>query len=72
MSDTARVLFPVDANSAAAALRAAYGTHGQFWTLVVPKRPMANRLTGEQAQRLVEEGACVVKACEAPEAPRCC
>jgi phosphoketolase len=67
MSDTARVLFPVDANSAAAALRAAYGTHGQFWTLVVSKRPMANRLTGAQAQRLVEEGACVVKACEAPE-----
>jgi hypothetical protein len=67
MSDTARVLFPVDANSAAAALRAAYGTHGQFWTLVVPKRPMANRLTGEQAQRLIDEGACVVKACDAPE-----
>jgi phosphoketolase len=69
MSDTARVLFPVDANSAAAALRAAYGTHGQFWTLVVPKRPMTNRLSGEQAQRLVEEGACVVKACQAPEGP---
>ncbi len=69
MSDTARVLFPVDANSAAAALRAAYSTHGQFWTLVVPKRPMVNRLTGEQAQRLVEEGACVVKACQAPEGP---
>ncbi len=67
MSDTARVLFPVDANSATAALRAAYATHGQLWTLVVPKRPMANRLTGEQAQRLVEEGASVVKACEAPE-----
>lgn len=67
MSDTARVLFPVDANSAAAALRAAYGTHGQFWTLVVPKRPMANRLTGAQAQRLVEQGACLVKPCEAPE-----
>jgi phosphoketolase len=69
MSDTARVLFPVDANSAAASLRAAYGTHGQFWTLVVPKRPIANRLTSEQALRLVEEGACVVKACEVPEGP---
>lgn len=67
MSDTARVLFPVDANSAVAALRAAYGSHGQFWTLVVPKRPMPNRLTGEQALRLVEAGACVVKPCEAPE-----
>jgi len=67
MSDTARVLFPVDANSAMAALRAAYRTHGEFWTLVVPKRPMTGRLSGEQAQQLVEQGACVVKACEAPE-----
>jgi phosphoketolase len=67
MSDTSRVLFPVDANSAAATLRAAYASHGQFWTLVVPKRPMDNRLNADQAQRLVEEGACVVKACESPE-----
>lgn len=28
---------------------------------------MVNRLTGDQAQRLVEDGACVVKACAAPE-----
>lgn len=67
MSDTARVLFPVDANSAVATLRAAYASHGQFWTLVVPKRPMDNRLNGDQAKRLVEEGACVVKSCETPE-----
>jgi phosphoketolase len=67
MSDTARVLFPVDANSAVAALRAAYRTHGEFWTLVVPKRPMTGRLSGEQAQQMVEQGARVVKACEAPE-----
>jgi phosphoketolase len=39
MSDTSRVLFPVDANSAVAALRAAYASHGQFWTLVVPSGP---------------------------------
>ncbi|WP_066340780.1 xylulose 5-phosphate 3-epimerase [Azohydromonas lata] len=67
MSDTSRVLFPVDANSAVAALRAAYRTHGQLWTLVVPKRPLANRLNGEQVQHLVDEGACMVKACDAPE-----
>jgi len=67
MSDTARVLFPVDANSAVAALRAAYTSHGQFWTLVVPKRAMASQLSGEQAQRLADEGACVVKPCDAPD-----
>lgn len=67
MSDTARVLFPVDANSAMAALRGAYRTHGAFWTLVVPKRPMTVRLSDEQAQQLVEHGGCVVKSCRAPE-----
>jgi phosphoketolase len=67
MSDTARVLFPVDANSAVAALRAAYASHGQFWTLVVPKRAVASQLSGEQAQRLADEGACVVKPCDAPD-----
>ncbi|MDG0855834.1 xylulose 5-phosphate 3-epimerase [Roseateles puraquae] len=67
MSDTARVMFPVDANSATAALRAAYATHGQLWTFVVPKRPMASLLTGESAERLVSQGACVVKACDAPD-----
>src|SRR5205823_10279443 len=38
MSDIARVLFPVDANSAAEALRRIYGGHGQIGCLVVPKR----------------------------------
>jgi len=67
MSDTSRVFFPIDANSAVAALRAAYATRGQFWTLVVPKRAVDNHLTGEQAQRLADEGACVVRASARPE-----
>lgn len=62
MSDVARVSFPVDGNSAAAALREAYSTHGQVWTLVVPKRPVANRLSAEQAHRLVEQGALALRA----------
>ena len=67
MSDTSRVLFPVDANSAVAALRAAYASHGQFWTLVVPKRAVASQLSAEQAERLVDQGGWVVKPCDAPD-----
>ena len=63
MSDTARVLFPVDANSAVATLRAAYATHGQFWTLVVPKRPVLNRLSSAEAERLVADGAILARSC---------
>lgn len=57
MSDTARVLFPIDANSAVATLANVYRGHGQIACLIAPKRAMPHRLTGEQAQRLVEEGA---------------
>jgi phosphoketolase len=49
MSDTARVLFPVDANSAVAALADVYRTRGQIACLVVPKRPMPTLLTGQAA-----------------------
>jgi phosphoketolase len=43
MSDTSRVLFPCDWVTAQASLAAAYGTHGQFWSMVVPKRPLTVR-----------------------------
>lgn len=56
MSDVSRVVFPVDANSAVAALRAACASHGQYWTMVVPKRPMPLRLTAAQAEALVADG----------------
>lgn len=61
MSDVSRVLFPADANSAAAAVQGAYGTQGQFWTLVVPKRPLPVRFTADEAQRLVRDGAVTLK-----------
>lgn len=66
MSDTSRVLFPIDANSAVAAMRAAYRTRGQFWTMVVPKRALPVRLSAEQAERLVADGALPIKVCERP------
>lgn len=57
MSDTARVLFPVDANSAMAALRSVYDGRGQVACLVVSKRDMPHRLDGEAAGRFVTDGA---------------
>jgi phosphoketolase len=61
MSDVSRVVYPADWNSAQAALHAAYRTHGQFWSLVVPKRALPVRFTAEDAQRLMRDGAIVVR-----------
>ena len=66
-ADVSRVVFPVDANSAAAALQAVYQTRGQIWTLVVPKRAVPVRLDGPQARRLVREGALILRADPAPQ-----
>lgn len=57
MSDTARVLFPVDPNSAVAALRSVYEGRGQVACLIVSKRDMPQRLDGEAALRAVQAGA---------------
>lgn len=56
MSDTARVLFPVDANSAIAALADVYRSRGQVACLVVPKRTMPNLLAGPAACELAARG----------------
>ncbi|MGP2492883.1 xylulose 5-phosphate 3-epimerase [Mesorhizobium sp. PUT5] len=57
MSDTARVLFPVNANSAMAALRSVYDGSGQVACLIVSKRDMPHRLDGAAAGRFVTKGA---------------
>jgi len=57
MSDTARVLFPVDGNSAVAALREVYAGRGQVACLVVSKREVAQHFDADAAQALVREGA---------------
>ncbi|MCJ9713188.1 xylulose 5-phosphate 3-epimerase, partial [Bordetella hinzii] len=57
MSDTARVLFPVDGNSAVAALRAIYGQRAQVACMVVSKRDGRQRFDARAAQALVEHGA---------------
>jgi phosphoketolase len=56
MSDTARVLFPVDANSAVAALAEVYRTRGQIACLVVPKRPLPMFLAGSAAMQFAAQG----------------
>ncbi len=57
MSDAAPVLFPVDGNSAIAALRALYRSHGRIAAMVVPKSELPEQLTAAQAEQLVADGA---------------
>ena len=57
MADISRVVFPPDANSAAAALAHAYAQRGTVTALVVPKRPVPHELTPQQAQSLAVTGA---------------
>jgi phosphoketolase len=57
MSDTARVIFPVDANSAAEALHSVYRGHGEIACLVIPKRQVGELLTQEEAADALRTGA---------------
>lgn len=57
MSDVSRVVFPPDWNSAVAALRKAYSSRGVIWTMVIPKREVANHLKAESAVELADSGA---------------
>ncbi len=57
-SDISRVLFPADYNSAQAVMRGLYQSHGQIWTLVVPKQPViAELFTWEESELLLRQGA---------------
>jgi phosphoketolase len=57
VSNISRVVFPADWNTAAAVMHALYQTQGQYWTLVVPKQPLPDLFTGDEAQRLMADGA---------------
>ena len=60
-SHVSRVVFPLDYNTAAAAIREVYRTHGQIWTLVVPKgSSIPDLFTGDEAEALVRDGAAVL------------
>ena len=60
MSDTARVLFPVDANSAVATLRGVYGRRGEVACLITPKRILPQVFSGEGGLDLWERGAALI------------
>jgi phosphoketolase len=57
MSDTARALFPIDANSAVAALREVYARRGQIACVVTPKRTLPPLLDGPRAEAFARDGA---------------
>ena len=57
MSDVSRVLFPVDGNTAVAALRDVYAGRGQLACLIVSKREVEERFDATAAQALVRDGA---------------
>jgi|TARA_R110002012_G_scaffold60635_2_gene158730 phosphoketolase len=61
MSDTARVLFPVDANSAVAALSGVYSRRGEVACLITPKRLLPQAFSGEGALDLWERGAALIE-----------
>jgi phosphoketolase len=61
MSETARVMFPVDANSAAACLSGVYAGRGEIACLVVSKRDLPQRLDADAARRFAEDGAAPVR-----------
>jgi phosphoketolase len=56
-SDVSRVVFPPDANTAAATLMASYQEQGQYWTMVVPKSPVPLYFTQEECRDLLQFGA---------------
>jgi phosphoketolase len=56
LSHVSRVLFPVDFNSTAVLMTEIYGTHGQIWTVVVPKGDVPDLLSRDEAARAMAVG----------------
>lgn len=68
-SDVSRVLFVPDYNTVAVVMQSLYQTHGQIWTLVIPKIDVIPDLfTINEGTRLLEQGALRLDwACYEPE-----
>ncbi|MDO9116510.1 MAG: hypothetical protein Q7U39_01015 [Nitrospira sp.] len=61
LSHVSRVVFPADFNTAAIVMEQVYQTHGQFWTVVVPKADtLPDLFTPDEARRLVTDGGMLV------------
>lgn len=56
LSHVSRVVFPADFNTAAAIMGEVYRTHGQIWTIVVPKAEVADLFSADEARRAVADG----------------
>lgn len=56
-SDVSRVMFVAGYNCAMTLISQLYQTHGQFWTIVVSKRQIANLFSPEEASQLYQQGA---------------
>jgi phosphoketolase len=71
-SDVSRVLFVPDYNTASVVMHYLYQTHGQIWTLVVPKMDVIPELfTLEEATLLLKNGALRLDwACHDPDRQR--
>jgi phosphoketolase len=60
MSDVSRVLYPIDANTAIAALYDVYATQGVIATMVVAKNPVPVSTDATQAALLVKHGVALI------------
>lgn len=56
-SDISRVVFPADFNSALETINHIYKTHGQIWSVVVPKSKMPIFFNEAESIQLVRDGA---------------
>lgn len=59
-SDISRVVFPADFNSASETMNQIYKTHGQIWSVVIPKNKMPIFFNEAEAVKLVRDGAITV------------
>lgn len=59
-SDISRVVFPADYNSAMATIKSVYNSHGQVWSVVVPKQKTPAIFTHKEAEALVKNGGCTL------------
>lgn len=61
LSHISRVLFPADSNTAVAVMVEVYRTHGQIWTIVVPKADVADLLTVDEARRAMADAGILLE-----------
>ena len=56
LSHVSRVVYPADFNTAVAVITETYRTHGQIWTIVVPKADVPELLSQDEACQAIADG----------------